>query len=118
FVVMGKDAPQETASTSVAATQTDASAPAPVTDDAPVAPEGQQQPAGEYNGQSVRPGNPVVAKVDGQDITRVDVYNFIQLMPPQIQQLPAAQVYPMALEQVINTRLIQNKAEAANLEAT
>lgn len=75
-------------------------------------------PAGQISGMTVKPGNPVVAKVDGQDITRVDVYNFIQLLPPQVQQLPAAQVYPMALEQVINTRLIQNKAEASGVENT
>lgn len=78
----------------------------------------QETFSGEFNGTPVRPGNPVVAKVDGKEITRVDVYNFIQLMPEQIQQLPATAVYPMALEQVINTRLIQNKAESANMEAT
>lgn len=78
----------------------------------------EEAPAGEIDGVVVRQGNPVVAKVDGHDITRVDVFNFIQLLPPQVQQLPAGQVYPMALEQVINTRLIQNKAESSNVEQT
>ncbi len=73
---------------------------------------------GEFNGTPVRPGNPVVAKVDGKDVTRVDVYRFIQTLPPQVQQLPATQVYPLALEQTINTRIVQNRAESANLEST
>lgn len=63
----------------------------------------------------VEPGNPVVAKVDGKEITRVDVYRFIQTMPPQMQQLPAVQVYPIAMEQVINTRIVQNKANDADV---
>jgi len=72
--------------------------------------------SGTFNGVEVEPGNPVVATVDGRDITRVDVYRYIQAMPANVQQLPAAQVYPLALQQVINTRLIQNKAEDADLE--
>lgn len=66
-------------------------------------------------GVVVEPGNPVVAKVDGKDITRVDVYNFIKAMPQNMQQLPAQMVYPLALEQTINTRIVQNKANEANL---
>lgn len=64
---------------------------------------------------TVEEGNPVVAKVDGKDITRVDVYRFIQTMPANMQQLPPATLYPMALEQVVNTRLIQNKADTADV---
>ena len=66
----------------------------------------------------VEEGNPVVAKVDGVDITRLDVYRFIQTMPANVQQMPAIQVYPLAMEQVINTRIIQNKADQANLQDT
>ncbi len=70
------------------------------------------------NGIQVEPGNPVVARVDGKEITRVDVYRFIQTMPANIQQLPAAAVYPMALEQVVNTRIVQNKAEESDVQNT
>lgn len=69
-----------------------------------------------FNGVDVKPGNPVVAKVDGNDITRVDVFRFIKMMPANVQQLPPQAVYPLALEQVINTRLVQNKAEDQGLE--
>lgn len=71
---------------------------------------------GEVNGVEVKPGNPVVARVDGKDITRVDVFRYIKMMPANIQQLPPSAVYPLALEQVVNTRLVQNKAEEAGLE--
>ncbi len=69
-------------------------------------------------GLKVEPGNPVVAKVDGKEITRVDVYRFIQTMPANVQQLPAAAVYPMALEQVVNTRLVQNQADSSEVSAS
>jgi len=71
---------------------------------------------GEIGGVEVEKGNPVVAKVDGQEITRVDVFRYIKMMPQNIQQLPPETVYPLALDQVVNTRLVQNKAEAAGLE--
>lgn len=76
-----------------------------------------EAPVGEFNGTPVKPGDPVVATVDGKNVKRTDVYRFIQTMPANVQQMPATAVYPIALEQVINTRLIQNKAEAANLES-
>jgi len=44
------------------------------------------------DGLKVEEGNPVVATVDGKEVTRVDVYRFIQTMPANIQQLPAAAV--------------------------
>lgn len=71
---------------------------------------------GEFNGVKLEKGNPVVATVDGKDITRVDVVRFIKMMPDQLRQLPITAVYPLALEQVINTRIVQNKAEDAGLE--
>lgn len=64
----------------------------------------------------VKPGNPTVAVVDGKDVKRVDVYNYIQTLPQDMQNLPPNAIYPLALEQVINARLIQNRAEKADLE--
>ncbi|MFA5592294.1 MAG: peptidylprolyl isomerase [Micavibrio sp.] len=72
--------------------------------------------AASFEGVTVEPGNPVVATVDGRDITRVDVFRYIKMMPANIQQLPPQTVYPLALDQVISTRLVQNKAEEAGLE--
>lgn len=77
---------------------------------------GNETGVASFDGVEVKPGNPVVAKVDGKEITRVDVYRYVQGMPANIQRLPATQVYPLAMDQVINTRVIQNKADEADLE--
>lgn len=64
----------------------------------------------------VKPGNPVVAKIDGQDVTRLDVFNFIQTLPPNTRQLPVQQLFPLATEQVLNARLINEKTESVKLD--
>ncbi len=112
-----------------AVAEVSASADAPATADAsPAAGSSGEPPATEeetreaeaaaatFDGVEVEKGNPVVATVDGKDITRVDVFRYIKMMPANVQQLPPQAVYPIALDQVINTRLVQNKAEAAGLE--
>ena len=71
--------------------------------------------AANLDGINVEQGNPIVAKVDGKDITRVDVYRFIQTMPANVQQMPAIEVYPVAMEQVINTRIVQTQADKASI---
>jgi peptidyl-prolyl cis-trans isomerase C len=103
---------QASADTNESATSQDAAGVETAAGDAQDETSAPNMQTGEF---VVEEGNPVVAKVDGKDITRVDVYRFIQTMPPNIQQLPATAVYPMAMEQVINTRLVQNKADAADV---
>lgn len=112
---MTKDVPvaESTAPTEDAA----ASSTTPSTGSSTDAKAADAAAGGEIEGIDVKPGNPIVATVDGRDITRVDVFNYIQLMPANIQQLPPAAVYPLALDQVVNTRLVQNKAEDAGLES-
>lgn len=110
----GASAPASASAPAVAATTTAAGEPAVTAEEEREATENAKS---NFDGIEVKPGNPVVAKVDGNDITRVDVYRFIKLMPANIQQLPPQAIYPLALEQVINTRLVQNKAEAAGLES-
>ncbi len=107
-------AQQESATSTV---ETAAGTPAAVTDPKEAAKELENKAAAavENGGINVEPGNPVVAKVDGKDITRTDVYRFIQTMPANVQQLPAVQVYPVAVEQVINTRIVQTQAEKDNI---
>ncbi len=81
-------------------------------------PEEEQQVAAEakagFDGVEVKPGNPVVAKVDGKEIKRVSVYRVIKMMPENIRQVPQA-AYPLALEQAINGELVQSKADNAGL---
>lgn len=64
----------------------------------------------------IKPGNPTVAKIGEEEIKRVDVLNYIQTLPPQTRQLPIAQLFPVALEQVINNRVITEKSEDVNLD--
>ncbi|MCB1531452.1 MAG: peptidylprolyl isomerase [Alphaproteobacteria bacterium] len=68
-------------------------------------------------GEVIQPGNPVVAKVGTQDVTRLDVFNFIQTLPPQTRQLPIGELFPVALEQVINAQVIRQNTNGANLDS-
>lgn len=69
-----------------------------------------------FSPEDVRPGDPVVAVVDGFEIKRTDVYQYVKTLPVNIRQLPPQAVYPLALDQVINGQIIQNKANQASLE--
>lgn len=67
---------------------------------------------------NIEPGNPVVGRVNGEDITRLEVLQFMQQLPEQLRQLPVNQVFPMALEQTINSRLIDARVPEAESELT
>jgi peptidyl-prolyl cis-trans isomerase C len=53
----------------------------------------------------------IVAKVNGQDVTRNEVIKFITALPPQMQQMPIEQLFPMALEQVVSAKIVDEKAK-------
>lgn len=76
------------------------------------------QQAGETDAQQtlIKPGNPVVAKVADEEITRLDVFNFIQTLPAETRSLPVSQLFPAALNQVINARVIEMKTEDVSLD--
>jgi peptidyl-prolyl cis-trans isomerase C len=59
--------------------------------------------------------DPVVAKVDGKTVLRSDVLDFIKTLPPQMQQVDPKQIFPMALEQVISGKIVDEKAMAEGL---
>lgn len=85
--------------------------------------EGDHANAGEKTAEnsgvsaSEAAGNPVVATVDGKEITRQEVAGFIQSLPPQTRQLPIDKLYPLALDQVINGRLIEENTAGVNLDS-
>lgn len=60
-------------------------------------------------------GDPVVATVAGEDVKRSEVIGFINSLPEQLKQMPIDQLFPLARDQVINNKLINKKADAANL---
>lgn len=65
---------------------------------------------------AVEVGNPVVAKVGGQDVTRSEVLEFITTLPEQVRQMPLQNLFPMARDQVVNNKLVADKAKTANLD--
>lgn len=76
--------------------------------------EAQAEPA---KADEIVIGDPVVAKMGTEEIKRSDVLNFIGTLPPQVQEMPVKDLFPMALDQVLNDRIVGKKAEQAKLEA-
>lgn len=60
--------------------------------------------------------NPVVATVDGEEITRQDIINLTNHIPAQMKQIPLAQLLPMVLEQAISNKIVDKKAMSSGLE--
>ncbi len=77
---------------------------------------GDQAAAAEGDQPSIKLGNPVVAVVDGEEVKRSDVFNFISNLPEQVRQMPIQTLFPLALDQVVNNKIIGKKAEGAKLE--
>ncbi len=65
---------------------------------------------------NIKPGNPVVAKVDGKDINRADVVNFLQTLPPQTRQMPLQNLFPLAVDQLVNNEIIVAKTKNVKLD--
>jgi len=83
---------------------------------APAAAEDNGEGVG-ANAPMIKLGNPVVAVVNGEEVKRSDVFNFISGLPEQVRQMPIQTLFPLALEQVVNNRVINVKADTANLKA-
>ena len=61
--------------------------------------------------------NPILVKLDGADIRRQDVIDFINTMPGQIrQQVPPQQLFSLALEQMVGNVIVDKKAAGSNLK--
>ncbi|MDH5722806.1 MAG: peptidylprolyl isomerase [Alphaproteobacteria bacterium] len=60
--------------------------------------------------------NIVLAVVNGEKITVGEVLENLANIPPQMQQMPQDKLIPFALQQIINNKLISQKAESAGLE--
>lgn len=59
--------------------------------------------------------NPVVAKVDGKDVLRSEVLEFMDSLPPQMKQLPPKAIFPMVLEQVVNGKIVDERVAKTDL---
>ncbi|MGZ9096886.1 MAG: peptidylprolyl isomerase [Micavibrio sp.] len=65
----------------------------------------------------IKMGDPVVAKFGNEDIKRSDVFAYISTLPEQVRQMPLQDLFPLALDQVLNNKIIGQKAEQAKLES-
>jgi peptidyl-prolyl cis-trans isomerase C len=62
------------------------------------------------------PGDPVLARVDGEPITLSDLNAAIQELPEQLRATPPQRLYPVMLDQLITQRAIVNAARRAGLD--
>lgn len=62
------------------------------------------------------PGDPVVAKVDGQAIHLSDLKDAAQGLPESMRGMPPQTLYPMLLDQLIDGRLLVNQARKTGLD--
>ena len=62
------------------------------------------------------PGSTVVARVDGTELRFSDVEAAQQSLPPQVQKLPLAQIYPMLLDRLVDGTLITEAGRKAHLD--
>lgn len=104
------DKPMEETSATAAASET-----APASGEAADSGQKPSETADAKAPTEIREGNPVVAKVDGQDIKRLDLLNFMQQLPPQLRNAPIQQLYPDLIKQVVNARLVDDRAAKTDL---
>jgi len=63
----------------------------------------------------LKEGDPVVAIVNGENIKRSDVLAFISTLPDQYKAAPLDQLFPKVRDEIVRNKLIDKKADAANL---
>jgi len=60
--------------------------------------------------------DPVVARVNGEELHRSDVMRELQMAGPQMQQLPPQMIYPQILQKMIATKVVSQKAYADGMQ--
>lgn len=60
--------------------------------------------------------NPVVAKVNGQEIRLSDVSDAAKGLPPQMQGMPPSVLYPMLLDQLVDRQALVDEARKVGLD--
>lgn len=58
----------------------------------------------------------VVARINGETVTRADLQAEIAQLPPQLAQVPINAIYPQLLEQIVLERTVQQAGYKAGLE--
>ena len=60
--------------------------------------------------------DPVVARINGQELHRSDVEAAQRGLPQQIQQMPLESIYPMLLDQMVNGKLLSDAGRQEKLD--
>jgi peptidyl-prolyl cis-trans isomerase C len=60
--------------------------------------------------------DPVVARIDKAELHRSDVLLALAALPPQVQQMPMQQIYPLLLERMIDNKLVAAAGRAQKLQ--
>jgi peptidyl-prolyl cis-trans isomerase C len=60
--------------------------------------------------------DPVVARVNGAELRRSDVVAMQRSLPPQVQQMPLEQIYPLLIDQLVNSKLLSDAGRAEKLD--
>jgi peptidyl-prolyl cis-trans isomerase C len=60
--------------------------------------------------------DPVVARINDQEIHRSDVVRELQMLGPQAQQVPPQMLYPQVLQKMIATKIVAQKGYVDNLQ--
>lgn len=63
----------------------------------------------------IQPGNPTIAILNGKEIKRAQIVDYVQGLPIQARQLPLDQLFPAAVNQLINEELARAKAKSSNI---
>jgi peptidyl-prolyl cis-trans isomerase C len=61
-------------------------------------------------------GDPVVARVNGQELHRSDVLRVLQSMGPQADKVPMQMLYPEVLQKMIATKIVSEKGYEEKLQ--
>lgn len=77
--------------------------------------KGQKAEAG-ATAQTESEDKTIVAKVNGKPIYRPEIVEFVEALPAQVRAASGERLYPMALEQIVNSKIIDLKAEKVDLE--
>jgi peptidyl-prolyl cis-trans isomerase C len=61
-------------------------------------------------------GDPVLARVNGQEVRQSEVMATLRQMPPQVQQMPMDYVIPALVDQLVSVKLLAAAGYAQNLQ--
>lgn len=61
------------------------------------------------------PADPVVARVNGEELHKSDVSRMVSQLPPQVQQMPIEMIYPAVIDQLISGKLVSSAGYKAGL---